>query len=47
MAFYPRDTHMLKKTHTALLGLAMAMGLATTHAAEPKKLMSCSLVAAS
>jgi len=28
---------MLKKTHTALLGLAMAMGLATTHAAEPKK----------
>lgn len=37
MAFYPRDTHMLKKTHTALLGLAMAMGLATTHAAEPKK----------
>lgn len=37
MAFHPRDTHMLKKTHTALLGLAMAMGLATTHAAEPKK----------
>src|SRR3546814_14411837 len=37
MAFYPRDTHMLKRTHTALLGLAMAMGLATTHAAEAKK----------
>lgn len=37
MAFHPRDTQMLKKTHTALLGLAMAMGLATTHAAEPKK----------
>jgi malate dehydrogenase (quinone) len=37
MAFYPRYYCMLKKMNTALLGLAMLLGLAPLHAAEAKK----------
>lgn len=37
MAFYRRYYRMLKKVNTALIGLAMSIGLTTAHAAEPKK----------
>lgn len=47
MAFYRRNYCMLKKVNTALLGLAMTMGLSSAYAAETKKWMCCSSVAAS
>ena len=37
MAFYRRYYRMLKKVNTALIGLAMSIGLTSAHAAEPKK----------
>ena len=37
MAFYPRYYCMLKKMNTALLGLALSLGLSPLHAAEAKK----------
>jgi malate dehydrogenase (quinone) len=37
MMFYPGNHSMLKKVNTALLGLAMSMGLTPLHAAEVKK----------
>ncbi len=37
MAFYRRYYSMLKKVNTALLGLAMSLGLSSSYAAEPKK----------
>ena len=37
MTFYPGNHSMLKKVNTALLGLAMSMGLTPLHADEAKK----------